>query len=270
MQAEHLLPRARPQGDAVSARGRLQRCERVIAIELGEIGHAFFFDERALARQALQDAPDDLRQQGLQLFHGGCARFMEHRGALAAGAIHAVEHQAVREYFGADLRFGDQEDFRAEVYPGHSAPIIRKAFDEGKPQSGVELTSALFGLIPSWSKDGKNYRHTYNARTETVYEKPSYRTPWKKRQFCVVPMDAFYEPNYETGKPVRWRIERKDKQPILVGAIWDVWKNPQDHWLRSFSMLTINADNHDVMKQFHPPNDEKRALVMLERDQVND
>ena len=83
-------------------------------------------------------------------------------------------------------------------------------------------------------------------------------------------MEAFYEPNYETGKPVRWRIERTDKQPLLIGAIWDVWKNPEDQWVRSFSMLTINADNHEVMKQFHPPNDEKRALVMLEKDQVND
>ena len=69
---------------------------------------------------------------------------------------------------------------------------------------------------------------------------------------------------------LRWRIERVDKQPLLIGAIWDAWKNPQDEWVRSFSMLTINADDHAVMKQFHSPNDEKRALVMLEKDQVND
>ena len=80
-------------------------------------------------------------------------------------------------------------------------------------------------------------------------------------------MEAFYEPNYETGKPVRWRI---DKQPLFVGAIWDVWKNPADEWVRSFSMLTINADHHSLMNRFHAPDDEKRALVMLERDQIND
>lgn len=178
--------------------------------------------------------------------------------------------ELVREYFGNDLHFSDAEDFRSEVYPGHLAPIIRKACDEGNPVPGLECAGAVFGLIPIWSKDGKNYRHTYNARTETVFEKPSYRTPWKKRQFCVVPMDAFFEPNYETGKPVRWRIERSDQRPLLIGAIWDVWKNTQDQWVRSFSMLTINADDHPVMKQFHPPTDEKRALVMLERDQVSD
>ena len=83
-------------------------------------------------------------------------------------------------------------------------------------------------------------------------------------------MECFYEPNYETGKPVRWRIERVDKQPLLIGGIWDVWKNAEDQWLRSFSMLTINADDHAVMNQFHPAGDEKRALVMLEQDQVSD
>ena len=181
-----------------------------------------------------------------------------------------TSRELVLEYFGSNIHFADSEDFRSEVYPGHLAPIIRKAYEEGKTQSGLECTGAVFGLIPIWSKDGKNFRHTYNARTETVFEKPSYRTPWKKRQFCVVPMDCFYEPNYETGKPVRWRIERVDKQPLLIGGIWDVWKNPHDEWVRSFSMLTINADDHAVMKQFHPPGDEKRALVMLERDQVSD
>ena len=181
-----------------------------------------------------------------------------------------TSRELVRQYFGSDLPYHAGDDLRAEVYPGHLAPIIRKAYDDGNPQAGLECTGAVFGMIPIWSKDGKNFRHTYNARTETVFEKPTYRNAWKKRQYCVVPMEAFYEPNYETGKPVRWRIERIDKQPLFVGAIWDVWKNPADEWVRSFSMLTINADHHSLMNRFHAPDDEKRALVMLERDQVND
>jgi putative SOS response-associated peptidase YedK len=154
--------------------------------------------------------------------------------------------------------------FRDEVYPSHEAPIIRLAQENGKTTSGRECVPAVFGLIPIWSKDGKNFRHTYNARTETVCEKPSYRNAWKKRQFCIVPMDAFYEPNYETGKPVRWRIEREDHAPFGVAAIYDYWKSPSEDWITSFSLLTVNADDHPVMHRFHPPGDEKRSIVAID------
>ena len=94
LQAEHLLPGARPKRDAVSAGGRLQRRARMIGLDLPQVGHPLFFDKMTLAGQPLQDAGEDLRQQGLQFYGGGCTRFMKHRCALAA-AIEAVEHQAV-------------------------------------------------------------------------------------------------------------------------------------------------------------------------------
>ena len=151
--------------------------------------------------------------------------------------------------------------FREEVYPGHEAPIIRLAKENEKPSAVRECVPAVFGLIPIWSKDGKNYRHTYNARS--VFAKVSYRNAWKKRQFCIVPMNAFYEPNYESGKPVRWRIERQDRAPFGVAAIYDYWKNPTGDWITSFSLLTVNADNHRVMGRFHAPSDEKRSIVAI-------
>ena len=73
----------------------MQGCECVIGLDLPQVGHPLFFDKMTLARQALQNPPDDLRQQGLQLFHSWRARLMEHRGALAA-AIYAVEHESMQ------------------------------------------------------------------------------------------------------------------------------------------------------------------------------
>ena len=93
--------------------------------------------------------------------------------------------------------------------------------------------------------------------------KPSYREPWKKRRYALVPMAAFYEPDYETGKALRWKIERHDKRAFTVAAIWDYWKRPTGEGLHSFSMLTINADDHPVMGRFHKPGDEKRSLVIV-------
>jgi putative SOS response-associated peptidase YedK len=76
-------------------------------------------------------------------------------------------------------------------------------------------------------------------------------------------MQWFYEPNYASGKSERWRIERADGAPLWVGGLWDQWRDPHGIYRDSFTMLTLNADHHPVMKQFHALDDEKRMLVML-------
>jgi putative SOS response-associated peptidase YedK len=126
----------------------------------------------------------------------------------------------------------------------------------------------VFGLIPPWSRDGKNFRQCYNARVETVGEKPSFRQSWKQRHWCVIPADAFFEPSYETGKPVRWRIASADESPLAIAGIWEQWREPEGRSVISFSMLTINADAHPVMSRFHAPGDEKRSVVLLTPEQI--
>jgi len=126
---------------------------------------------------------------------------------------------------------------------------------------------ARFGLIPGWAKDDKISRHTYNARSETAAEKPSYRTAWRQRQFGLVLVDNFYEPSYESGKAVRWKIELASGDPFGIACLWDRWTDPASGELVvSFSMLTVNADEHPVMCQFHKPGDEKRTPVIIAPD----
>jgi putative SOS response-associated peptidase YedK len=155
-----------------------------------------------------------------------------------------------------------KESWREEAYPTYSAPFIY--LDEGKPR--CEL--AQFGLVPHWAKDkGKFGLKTYNARSETVHEKPSYRSAWKERRFGLVLMESFYEPNYESGKAVRWRINRCDKEPSVAASIWERFiVRETGEIVFSFSMLTINADGHPIMKHFHKPQDEKRSIVILNND----
>ena len=146
-----------------------------------------------------------------------------------------------------------------EQYPGYLAPIQILDHESGK----AELREAMFGLVPFWSKVKKSKLATYNARSETVAEKSSYREPWKKRRYALIPMVRFYEPDYATGKALRWKIERQDEQAFTVAAIWDYWKQESGEGLHSFSMLTINADDHPIMGRFHKPGDEKRSLVIV-------
>lgn len=155
-------------------------------------------------------------------------------------------------------------DFRYdEAYPGSVCPVVTNF----APRLWVP---ACFGLLPGWAKDTKIVRSTYNARSETVGEKPSYRHAWKHGQLCIIPADAIFEPCYETGKAVRWRIEREDGKPMGLAGIWErsIKDDGRPSW--SFSMLTINADNDPVFRRFHKPDDEKRSVVILPDDAWGD
>lgn len=160
-------------------------------------------------------------------------------------------------------RFGvrsPQLDLPLEAWPGYMAPILRGSHEA---PGELEIAPAMFGMVPHWA-DHKLARQTYNARTETVASKPSFRNAWKRKQFCIIPAANFFEPNYETGKPVRWRIERADGGQVAIAGIWEY--RPTDQLL-SFSMLTINADGHPLMQRFHKPDDEKRMVMILDPDQ---
>jgi putative SOS response-associated peptidase YedK len=166
----------------------------------------------------------------------------------------------VKIHFDCDL---PQDDWRAETYPTYPAPFIY--LDNGKPKCDL----AQFGLVPHWAQDKKKFGlRTYNARSETVHEKPSYRSAWRERRFGLAIMESFYEPCWETGKAVRWKIKRTDTEPIAIASIWERFIDKETgEILFSFSMLTINADGHEVMKHFHKPEDEKRSIVVLNENE---
>ena len=152
-----------------------------------------------------------------------------------------------------------KQEWRTETYPTYPAPFIY--LEDGKPKCDL----AQFGLVPHWATDKKKFGlKTYNARSETVQEKPSYRNAWKERRFGLAIMESFYEPNWETGKAVRWRIKRADNDPVAVASIWERFLDKETgEIITSFSMLTINANGHEIMKHFHKPADEKRSIVVL-------
>lgn len=147
-------------------------------------------------------------------------------------------------------------DYKAEIYPGQSCPILVNY------KNHMEWREATFGLIPTWAKDTIIARHTYNARSETVATKPSFRHAWHHNQFALVPVEIFYEPRYIQNKPERWAIERLDKQPFTIAAIYELVEQ-DGQLIRSMTMLTINADQHPLMRQFHAPTDEKRAIAVI-------
>jgi len=171
-------------------------------------------------------------------------------------------------YFGVEPQL--PLDLKDSLWPGYIGPFIREhefadAGDEAVPQN--ELLVGSFGLIPHWAKDTKITRNTFNARSETADTKPSFRDAWKRARHCIIPAEAIYEPDWRSGKAVATRIVRTDGKPMGIAGLWSVWRNPKDGQdLHSFTMLTINADQHDFMKLYHKPRKEKRMIVILQDD----
>jgi len=152
-----------------------------------------------------------------------------------------------------------------EIYKDYEAPIILRA------QNGArQARLASFGLVPRKQiPEGVKVFDTMNCRTESVATKRSFSGAWRASQLCLIPCEAFYEPSYETGKCVRWRIGMADGRPFAIAGIWRAWSEPERIAL-SFTMLTVNADDHAVMQRFHKPGTEKRSVVIVPRTQYEE
>jgi putative SOS response-associated peptidase YedK len=173
------------------------------------------------------------------------------------------ERERYRRHFGveppADLG-------KHDLWPGYLGTLIRRhphadVGDEAVPPR--EALNGLFGLVPHWSTDTRMTRFTYNARSETVAVKPSFRDAWKNAQHCIIPADAFYEPDWRSGRVVPARISLADGAPMGLAGLWSRWKSPQGEIVHSYTMLTINAEDHPLMRLVHKPGDEKRMVVIL-------
>jgi putative SOS response-associated peptidase YedK len=148
-------------------------------------------------------------------------------------------------------------------------PFVRKheyadVGDEAVPSR--ELMVDAFGMVPPWAKDVKITKQTYNARSETAHEKPSFKDAWRRSRHCIIPATGFFEPDWRSGKAKPTRIVRTDGKPIGIAGLWAECRFPSGDTIHSFTMLTINADDHPLMRNFHKPGDEKRMIVILHED----
>lgn len=154
-----------------------------------------------------------------------------------------------------------------DVWPGSRGVLIRRPPEADSGDEAVPARQALagvFGLLPHWAKDEKFARHTYNARSETVHEKPSFRDAWQRAQRCIVPASAIFEPDWRSGRAVATRIERADRAALGLAGLWSRWRSPKGETVFSYTLLTINAAEHSLMRHLHKPGDEKRMVVLLE------
>jgi putative SOS response-associated peptidase YedK len=154
---------------------------------------------------------------------------------------------------------GAAPEWPIEAYQDYPAPIIRRG-GAGRREALV----ATYGMVPkAHIGPGVKRYSTMNARAETVDRLRSFASAWKAGQLCLVPMHAFFEPNWESGSAVRWKIGMADDAPFAVAGLYRTWREADGSTSFSFTQLTINADQHPLLMRFHRPGDEKRSLVIV-------
>lgn len=115
-----------------------------------------------------------------------------------------------------------------------------------------------WGLIPSWAKDASIGSRLINARSETLIEKPSFRSAFAKRR-CLVLADGFYEwqkGGAAGGRSQPYYFKRVDGKPFVFAGLWEFWRSPDGEPVRSCTIITTEANG--LVKPVH-----ERMPVML-------
>lgn len=96
-----------------------------------------------------------------------------------------------------------------------------------------------WGLIPRWAKPDRIPDRTFNARAETVAEKPTFRDAWKKRR-CVLPVSGYYEWTGPKGAKQPFYFHPKDDSLLLLAGLWETWRH-EDDLVDSCTVITCEA-----------------------------
>ncbi|GAA1139578.1 SOS response-associated peptidase [Nesterenkonia lutea] len=129
------------------------------------------------------------------------------------------------------------------IAPTSTVAILVERYD----QDGTlrrELHPARWGLLPVWAKDMTFSSRTFNARSETVASKPSFRSAAKARR-CAVPAEAYYEWKAGGAKKRPHAIHSADGFPLVFAGLYEWWKDNEaeargepDPWILSCTILT--------------------------------
>ena len=150
-------------------------------------------------------------------------------------------------------------------------PIEHDAGDEAVPER--EAAIGRWGMIPPGTRPEKlaeaNKKSTFNSRSETAHQLWTFRNAWAKGQRCIIPADAIFEPDWRPvdqgfgKKSVETRFTRADGQPMGIAGLWDRYRDAAGQLHESYTMLTINADEDPLFRDYHQAGKEKRMVVIL-------
>jgi putative SOS response-associated peptidase YedK len=166
-------------------------------------------------------------------------------------------HEAVTRLFG--VADAPEIEPRYNIAPTRFVATIREA---GGPR---QVAMLYWGLVPSWAKDKAIGARMINARAETLGEKPSFRSAYRRRR-CLVLADGYYEWQRSGAVKQPYFISLGSGEPFGMAGLWEHWRDPlTGEELESCCIVTTSpvasvAHVHDRMPVIVPPGDHAQWL----------
>jgi putative SOS response-associated peptidase YedK len=124
------------------------------------------------------------------------------------------------------------------------------------------LVNFRWGLIPSWAKDSSIGNKMFNARGETIADKPSFKNAFQKRR-CLIPADGFYEWQ-KVGKIKKpYRFSLKTGEPFGFAGLYETWIAPDHHHINTCTIITIEPN--ELIKPIH---DRMPAILSKDKETI--
>lgn len=150
--------------------------------------------------------------------------------------------------------------YHANAYQFPTWPILTH-------QEPGQFQMMHWGLVPRWTKSGDDAAEirtrTINARSETIYDKPSFRSAAQGGKRCLIPVTGFYEWYTLGSKKFPFYITMTDQKITSIAGLWDEWPDPETGELsRTYTLLTTDAN--PLLAAIH--NSKKRMPCVLTPD----
>jgi len=175
-----------------------------------------------------------------------------------------LTRDALESRFGA--KFSHPSSFRPGYYFNAfeipDLPVIQSE----DPES-IKLVK--WGLIPFWVRDSKAASEirlkTFNARAETIREKPSFRGAVKSKR-CLILCRGFYEWQHRGSEKIPHYIYLEGERPLAMAGLYDDWTDRDTgEIIQTCSIITMAAN--PLMQEIH--NSKKRMPVILKEKVEN-
>jgi putative SOS response-associated peptidase YedK len=115
-------------------------------------------------------------------------------------------------------------DYPSTITPNYNIAPTQEVAAVVEEDEKRKLEMFHWGLIPSWAKDPAIGNKMINARAETVSQKPSFRSAFKRRR-CLILADGFYEWQKTDDGKQPYHIKMEDGSPFAFAGLWETWKN---------------------------------------------